>query len=171
MRLTKVLRKMDEFVSDKAIIKLQEVSHSWAGPLHVYLAKNNYQFVYAPYGKHWNNYMGVGVAYPIMNYEAVDVHIQVVIFEHREAELCKLCVTHSACSWLQQTISDKIVASLPRSRPRAYPDYGLFAPVSKALSAINNMVAKSFASVAVAVGVGKKKSPSEWDKAKTRLHL
>lgn len=89
-RFTKVLRKMDGFVSENAIINLQEVSHSWAGPLHVYLAKKNYHFVYAPYGKHWNNYMGVGVAYPMTVYEAVDVHIQVIFSEHQKAEVCKI---------------------------------------------------------------------------------
>ena len=54
-----------------AVICLQEVSQSWAGPLHVYFAERGYSLIADLYGKPFNNYMGVAVAYPGL----VDAHV------------------------------------------------------------------------------------------------
>lgn len=37
----------------------------WAGELHAFFAAEGYQFVTALYGRHFNGYMGVGLAWPI----------------------------------------------------------------------------------------------------------
>ena len=46
------------------MIGLQEVSMTWAGPLHAYFAERGYAFIVSLYGKPFNNYMGVGLAVP-----------------------------------------------------------------------------------------------------------
>lgn len=49
----------------QSVIALQEVSMDWAGELHTFFAAEGYQFVTALYGRYFNGYMGVGLAWPI----------------------------------------------------------------------------------------------------------
>ena len=69
-RLPRILTKLDEEVHQQAIICLQEVSHDFVGPLHVFFAKRNYHFITGLYGKRFNNYMGIGLAFPLEKFEA-----------------------------------------------------------------------------------------------------
>ena len=69
-RLPRVLTKLEEEVDQRAIICLQEISHDFTGPLHVFFAKRNYHFITGLYGKKFNNYMGVGLAFPLDKFEA-----------------------------------------------------------------------------------------------------
>jgi hypothetical protein len=57
------------------IICLQEVSYDWAGALHTFFANRGYHLVTGLYGKPFNGYMGVALAWPTDTYEAVDVDI------------------------------------------------------------------------------------------------
>ena len=74
-RLPRVLSKLEEEMKDcqakekPAIFCLQEVSHSFAGPLHTFFANNRYTMITGLYGKPFNNYMGIALAYPIDVYE------------------------------------------------------------------------------------------------------
>merc|ERR1712224_4135 len=47
----------------------------WAGKFHVFFAAHGYTVVFAQYGKQFNDYMGVMLAWPTSKYEAVDVEI------------------------------------------------------------------------------------------------
>jgi len=57
------------------IICLQEVSHDWAGSLHTYFANQGYYFITGLYGKKFNGYMGVGIAFKPSDYNVLDVDI------------------------------------------------------------------------------------------------
>jgi len=76
-RLPRVLSKLETELKECAkaqmpvIFCLQEVSHSFAGPLHAFFANNRYAMITGLYGKPFNNYMGVALAYPIDTYETV----------------------------------------------------------------------------------------------------
>jgi 2',5'-phosphodiesterase len=74
-RLPMVLKKIDEEVTKKAVICLQEVSNDWAGSLHTFFANRGYHLVTGQYGKRFNGYMGVCIAWPAAQMEALDVDI------------------------------------------------------------------------------------------------
>ena len=48
-----------------SVICLQEVCCQYASKLHPLFASQNYAFIPSNYGTRFNNYMGVGVAYPM----------------------------------------------------------------------------------------------------------
>lgn len=58
-----------------AVFCLQEVSNSWAGQLHAFFANRNYHMLTGLYGKKFNDYMGVALAYPTASYKTVFVDI------------------------------------------------------------------------------------------------
>jgi 2',5'-phosphodiesterase len=76
-RLPRVLSKLEAQIKDcrakekPVIFCLQEVSHSFAGPLHTFFANNRYTMITGLYGKPFNNYMGIALAYPIDAYETI----------------------------------------------------------------------------------------------------
>jgi mRNA deadenylase 3'-5' endonuclease subunit Ccr4 len=76
-RLPKVFKKLDEEInsSDNCVICLQEVSYDWAGAFHTYFANKGYHMVTGLYGRKFNGYMGVALAYPVGTYETVSVDI------------------------------------------------------------------------------------------------
>ncbi|KAG7357809.1 endonuclease/exonuclease/phosphatase family protein [Nitzschia inconspicua] len=74
-RLPVVLDKIQEEMSNRAVICLQEVSYTWAGSFHTQFANHGYHFVTSLYGKKFNNYMGVGIAIPTNKYKVVNVDI------------------------------------------------------------------------------------------------
>jgi len=74
-RLPKILSKLEKEIENKPIFCLQEVSHAWAGKFHVFFANHRYHFVTGLYGKKFNGYMGIGVAYPIDRFETLNVDI------------------------------------------------------------------------------------------------
>lgn len=75
-RLQRLTSKMEPFMDRGAVICLQECSTTWAGYLHVFFQKRDYYFIYSPYGRQFNGYMGVGIAFPNQRYEAYAVQIQ-----------------------------------------------------------------------------------------------
>mmetsp|Transcript_49693 Transcript_49693/g.120468 ORF Transcript_49693/g.120468 Transcript_49693/m.120468 type:complete len:411 (-) Transcript_49693:1330-2562(-) len=74
-RLPAVIKQLDDEISSSSLICLQEVSHDWAGKFHTHFAQNGYNFIYGPYGKPFNGYFGVGIAYSTNDYQVVDVDI------------------------------------------------------------------------------------------------
>ncbi|CAM9771725.1 unnamed protein product, partial [Hapterophycus canaliculatus] len=62
-------------ISKGSVICLQEVGVEWAGDLHVFFMAKGYTFITALYGKHFNNYMGVALAWPVDKYECLTVDI------------------------------------------------------------------------------------------------
>jgi hypothetical protein len=79
-RLPKVKAKLNSEIASEAgssrpIICLQEISQSWEGPLHVFFASHNYHFITGLYGRKFNNYMGIGIAYPCDKYDLLDADI------------------------------------------------------------------------------------------------
>jgi 2',5'-phosphodiesterase len=74
-RLSSVLNKLDEEINKKAVICLQEVSYDWAGSLHTHFANRGYHLVTGLYGRKFNGYMGVAIAWPTASMEVLDVNI------------------------------------------------------------------------------------------------
>ena len=77
-RLPIVLKKLDdEIASSKSgvIVCLQEISYDWTGALHVWFANKGYHLVTGHYGRKFNGYMGVAIAYPTGSFETLDVDI------------------------------------------------------------------------------------------------
>lgn len=66
-----------------AIICLQEVSRKWAGRLHTLFASSDYVFTVSHYGRRFNGYMGVGLAYPRRDFALQEQHT-VVVAEQKE---------------------------------------------------------------------------------------
>ena len=74
-RLPVVLEKLEEEIAQKSIICLQEVSHEWAGSFHTLFANRGYHLVTGLYGKKFNGYMGVAVAWPTSSLDVLDVDV------------------------------------------------------------------------------------------------
>lgn len=74
-RLPVVLKKLDEEMNRDAVICLQEVSNDWAGSLHTHFANRGYHLVTGLYGKKFNGYMGVAIAFPTESMKVLDVDI------------------------------------------------------------------------------------------------
>jgi endonuclease/exonuclease/phosphatase family metal-dependent hydrolase len=54
----------------------EECSNRWKGYLHVYFQRRGYFFVDAHYGRQFDGYMGVGIAFPFRRFEAMAISIQ-----------------------------------------------------------------------------------------------
>lgn len=74
-RLPKILERLEAAVASDTVIGLQEIDLNWAGKLHAFFAERDYCVVFAQYGKEFNGYMGVLVAWPRSRFEAKDVEI------------------------------------------------------------------------------------------------
>ena len=57
------------------IFALQEICYPLTSALHTFFAKHGYTFITGLYGKKFNGYMGVGVAYPNEYFDTVNVNI------------------------------------------------------------------------------------------------
>uniref|UniRef100_A0A7S1V4M6 Endonuclease/exonuclease/phosphatase domain-containing protein n=1 Tax=Grammatophora oceanica TaxID=210454 RepID=A0A7S1V4M6_9STRA len=66
---------MSSTKSKNVVVCLQEVSYDWAGQFHTFFANKGYQLVTGLYGRKFNGYMGVAMAYPMEAFETVDVDI------------------------------------------------------------------------------------------------
>lgn len=74
-RLNRLQNKIQSEIKQGAIINLQEVSHTWAGPLHAQFQQKGYHMVTALHGSKFSDYMGVGIAWP-SSYECLDAKIK-----------------------------------------------------------------------------------------------
>ena len=76
-RLPLVLQKLEDEINNgqNVILCLQEVSYDWAAAFHTWFANRGYHFITGLYGKKFNGYMGVGLAYPIDAFETMNVDI------------------------------------------------------------------------------------------------
>jgi len=74
-RLPVVLQKIDEEIERSSIICLQEVSHDWAGSFHTHFANRGYHLVTGLYGKKFNGYMGVAIAFKTDSFNVLDVDV------------------------------------------------------------------------------------------------
>lgn len=75
-RLKKLCAKLDNEISKNSVICLQEVSQDWIGPLTAYFAQKDYHLTVAQYGTYWNNYMGVGTAFPMKEFQLVEAQFK-----------------------------------------------------------------------------------------------
>ena len=74
-RLPVVLDKLEAEIQQNSLICLQEVSNDWAGALHTLFANRGYHVVTGLYGKKFNGYMGVAIAWPTALMTCIDVDI------------------------------------------------------------------------------------------------
>eukprot|EP00605_Chrysophyceae_sp_TOSAG23-4_P000989 GSChrysophyteH1.ASY1.ANO1.1089.1 assembled CDS len=73
-RLKLIMETLEDEMSRGSIIALQEVGQEWGAELHAFFAKNEYYFVCRHYGGKFNDYMGVGLAVPLKDYEIAQVN-------------------------------------------------------------------------------------------------
>ena len=75
-RLEAILSKLDQEIShQRVVVCLQEVSYAWAGSLHTFFSNRGYHMVTGLYGRPFNGYMGVAMAWPTASFETLDVDI------------------------------------------------------------------------------------------------
>ena len=78
-RLPLVMKKLeaeiDSHKSKKVVFCLQEVSYDWAASFHTFFANRGYHLVTGLYGRKFNGYMGVALAYPVADFETVHVDV------------------------------------------------------------------------------------------------
>jgi mRNA deadenylase 3'-5' endonuclease subunit Ccr4 len=79
-RLPVVLKKLEGEIMNSnsrkpVIFCLQEVSYDWAGAFHAFFANRGYHLVTGLYGKKYNGYMGIALAWPTAEFEAAKVDI------------------------------------------------------------------------------------------------
>jgi len=102
-RFPVVMKKLENEISTNTntnvIFCLQELSYDWAGKLHAFFANKGYHFVTGHYGKKFNGYMGVALAWPITSLETIDVNI------------CRLADTGSWPAPVETSALSKIVTS------------------------------------------------------------
>ena len=74
-RLSRVKAQLQPHVEEGAVICLQEISQQWAGDLTTHFESHGYTFVTGLYGRSFNGYMGVALAWPTSRFasEAVDI--------------------------------------------------------------------------------------------------
>lgn len=82
-RFARLLAKLEQPIASRAVICLQEVSLAWTGPLHSFFASRQFHFVVANYGSYFNGYMGVGLAFPVNVYDALDIRVERLTDSHR----------------------------------------------------------------------------------------
>lgn len=61
---------------NQPVIALQEISTAWAGRLYPFFLSRDYEFITSHYGKPFNGYMGVALAYPRGKYDLLDADIK-----------------------------------------------------------------------------------------------
>ncbi|KAL7570373.1 hypothetical protein ACA910_017211 [Epithemia clementina (nom. ined.)] len=77
-RLPVVLEKLEQEITahkKNVVVCLQEVSLDWAGALHTFFANQGFHLVTGLYGKPFNGFMGVALAWPTSLFDVVDVDI------------------------------------------------------------------------------------------------
>ena len=57
------------------IFCLQEICYPFSSALHTFFAQKGYHFVTGLYGKKFNGYMGIGIAYPMKDFDTIKVDI------------------------------------------------------------------------------------------------
>ena len=62
-------------VPPPTIFCLQEIDYTFTSALHTFFANKGYAFVTGLYGKSFNGYMGVGIAYPLQEFETIKVDV------------------------------------------------------------------------------------------------
>ncbi|CAM9752741.1 unnamed protein product, partial [Phaeothamnion confervicola] len=75
MRLSRLKEALRRECEKGTVVCLQEISTTWAGELHPLFAERGYHFVTGLYGHFKNGYMGVGLAWPVASFEALDIAI------------------------------------------------------------------------------------------------
>jgi len=76
-RLPVVMAKLREEMSQDSscVLCLQEVSYNWAGDLHTFFSNEGYHMVTGLYGRKFNGYMGVALAWPTAKFKTIKVDI------------------------------------------------------------------------------------------------
>ena len=75
-KLQNELQQQEQHNNNKPVVFcLQEVSHDWAGAFHTFFANQGYHLVTGLYGKNFNGYMGVALAWPTDVFQTMQVDI------------------------------------------------------------------------------------------------
>lgn len=74
-RLRRVFAQLKDPMKRRAIICLQEIGQDWSGDFFCVCQKNDYHLIYAPYGRPFNDFMGVAIAIPNERFEITTARI------------------------------------------------------------------------------------------------
>lgn len=74
-RLIKIINQLSVLTKFNYIICLQEISQTWYGPLNDFFASKDYSFIISLYGNSYNDYMGIGMAYPNKEFSSQNTKI------------------------------------------------------------------------------------------------
>jgi len=75
-RFSKILNHFEELITEQSpIFCLQEISQTWVGYLHSFFSERGYYLISSLYGNKFNDYMGVGIAFPLTHYKLLDCEI------------------------------------------------------------------------------------------------
>eukprot|EP00571_Detonula_confervacea_P006089 CAMPEP_0172315578 /NCGR_PEP_ID=MMETSP1058-20130122/25597_1 /TAXON_ID=83371 /ORGANISM="Detonula confervacea, Strain CCMP 353" /LENGTH=414 /DNA_ID=CAMNT_0013029673 /DNA_START=133 /DNA_END=1377 /DNA_ORIENTATION=+ len=159
-RLPLILEKLDEAMNrgfggeeesaPPTIFALQEVCYPFASELHTFFAQRGYHFVTGLYGRPFNGYMGVGIAYPLKDFETVNV------------DICRLS-DERAGGWPREKIDkDESKDALGQIFSRITKKVGAIA--SQTMKTINNRIIKR-------LGYDVKKVIDPWDMSKNRFNV
>jgi mRNA deadenylase 3'-5' endonuclease subunit Ccr4 len=132
-RLAVVLKKLElelkgggqkqQANNNSVIFCLQEVSHDWAGALHTFFSNHGYYMTTGLYGRKFNGYMGVCLAWPMEQLETVDVKIA-TLSDVRPDGWPKDPVEHGVCWNAIQSIQSSVRRVLNKIRNKKDPlDY------------------------------------------------
>lgn len=64
VRLPRIFAKLEPEIKNNSIIAIQELSRDWVGDFHRFFQSNKYSMITSLYGRTFNGYMGVALAYP-----------------------------------------------------------------------------------------------------------
>ena len=64
VRYEKLQQELLELIEENYVICLQEVSSEWKNQLIPFFINHQYHLIYSSYGNRFNDYMGVGIAFP-----------------------------------------------------------------------------------------------------------
>lgn len=73
-RFQTICKKLRLEAENDSIICLQELNAEWSGRFHVWFANCGYRFITRLYGTVKNQFMGVGIAFPIDKYQLLNLH-------------------------------------------------------------------------------------------------
>ncbi|CAJ1366240.1 unnamed protein product, partial [Effrenium voratum] len=76
VRFQRVKEKLEAKMESNAVICLQELSLDWSGRLHTFFQKRQYYMTSTNYGHEKDDYMGVGIAFPMRSFELRDCSIR-----------------------------------------------------------------------------------------------
>ena len=108
-RLRRAYEKLTPHVRQGAVIGLQEISLTWSTRMRLWFRERGYEYIVSNYGNRYNDYMGVGLAFPIDRFDLSDVKVACPMNEPKWARPPK---HDTGGSWLRTAASALVLYPL-----------------------------------------------------------